>query len=73
VAIGCITGMVNQYYQYKGEQAKRRTEDGDLDEKLARLERLERRVEVLEAIVTDKQYDLRRQLDDLERAGPARG
>lgn len=37
------------------------------EERFARLEQLEERVRVLERIVTDSGYDLRRQFRDLER------
>ncbi|MEO0421862.1 MAG: hypothetical protein AAF184_05970 [Pseudomonadota bacterium] len=67
VAIGCITGMVTEYFKTKQMRGARDVEDRDLMEKLDRLERLEERVRVLEAIVTDKRYDLRREIDDLDR------
>lgn len=39
----------------------------DLDAKLRRIDDLEHRVQVLEKIVTDRNYDLKRQFEDLER------
>lgn len=40
----------------------------DLDAKLRRIDDLEHRVQVLEKIVTDRSYDLKRQFEDLERS-----
>ncbi len=67
VAIGCITGMVTEYLKAKGSRKERSAEDRDLMEKLDRLDKLEERIRVLETIVTDKRYDLRREIDDLDR------
>ncbi len=39
--------------------------DDDTRERLARLEQLEERVQVLERIVTDRNYDLKQQIRDL--------
>jgi len=38
-----------------------------LEDRLRRVESLEERVRVLEQIVTDRRYDLRREFEDLER------
>jgi hypothetical protein len=43
------------------------TEDREMEQRLRRLDGLEERVRVLEKIVTDHRYDLKRQLDELER------
>lgn len=69
VTIGCVTSLLAQRYEYKRSQAQRRELDSDLEARLERLELLEERVRVLEAIVTDRNYDLRRKLDELERTG----
>ena len=39
----------------------------ELDAQLGRLDDLEHRIQVLEKIVTDRNFDLRRQFEDLER------
>ncbi len=46
--------------QEKGET------DGAMQEQLDLIRRLEERVQVLEKIVTDRNYDLKQQIDDLE-------
>jgi hypothetical protein len=59
VFLGVIAGM------YKSRMRHRSAQRNPADE--ARLARLEERIEVLERIVTDSGYDLRRQFRDLER------
>ena len=39
----------------------------ELEARLRRVESIEERVRVLEQIVTDRRYDLRREFEDLER------
>lgn len=41
----------------------------ELGSRLEKIEKLEQRVAVLEKIVTDKNYDLKQQFQDLEKAG----
>lgn len=53
--------------RYEARKASGQVLDEQTREKLERLDELERRVQVLEAIVTDRNYDLRRQIDDLDR------
>jgi hypothetical protein len=62
VFIACATGVIKSYLKSR-EQSPRMP--ADITEKLERLERLEERVRVLEAIVTDRDYDLKRELHDL--------
>ncbi|MEO0974973.1 MAG: hypothetical protein AAFX85_17940 [Pseudomonadota bacterium] len=69
VAIGGITSLLAKRYEYMQSQSRHDDLDDDLRHRLDHLEELEERVRVLEAIVTDKNYSLRRQLDDLERTG----
>jgi hypothetical protein len=52
--------------RYEARQADARLDDDTLA-RLERIDELEARVRVLEKIVTDRNYDLRRQLDDLDR------
>jgi membrane protein implicated in regulation of membrane protease activity len=62
VLVVCITKVLTSVFQ------RRRAEpDPELVERLRRVETLEERVRVLEKIVTDGRYDLKRQLDELER------
>lgn len=57
--------MAKMYDSRQRHRRARREEETPADE--ARLARLEERVEVLERIVTDSGYDLRRQFRELER------
>jgi hypothetical protein len=62
VLVVCITKVLTSVFQ------RRRAEpDPGVVERLRRVETLEERVRVLEKIVTDGRYDLKRQLDELER------
>lgn len=61
VFLGVIAGMYKSRMRYRS--AQRNPDPADE----ARLARLEERIEVLERIVTDSGYDLRRQFRDLER------
>jgi phage shock protein B len=48
------------------KQRETKTEtDEDLNETLAKIEALEERIQVLERIVTEKRYDLKKEIDDL--------
>ena len=64
VIIGCGTGVLTEYFK-----TKRESEEFAGDEELFNeLESLRARVEVLEAIVTDEKYHLKKELDQLERS-----
>ena len=65
VVIGCIAGVLNNLI--KQRHARRPNERDDMDQRLDALEKLEERVRVLEAVVTDESYELRKQLNDLEK------
>lgn len=67
VFLGVIAGMYKTRLRHRHEA--RRVDPADE----VRLARLEERVEVLERIVTDSGYDLRRQFRDLERDDRKRG
>ena len=62
VAIACTASVLNQYFK-----ARPQKEEGgpDVDETSAQMEVLEERVRVLERIVTEKNFDLRREIDKL--------
>ena len=49
---------------YKARLAKQET-DTDSDEAIAKLDQLEDRIRVLERIVTENKYDLRREINSL--------
>lgn len=63
VIIGCGTGVLNEYFKTKRVSG---AVSGD-DEVFEELESLRQRVEVLEAIVTDEKYNLKKEIDRLEQ------
>lgn len=63
VAISCGAGVINNYL--KNQRLVRQHGPDPAWE--AELDHLKRRVAALEAIVTDERYDLKRELDRLER------
>ena len=65
VLIGCGTGVINTYLKHRRELAETRPSAGLRQE----LDALRDRAQVLEKIVTDQGYELRRELDRLERHG----
>lgn len=60
-----VAGLIKHHDKQK---AAARQSAPELDAKLRRMDELEHRVQVLEKIVTDRHYDLRRQFEDLERS-----
>ena len=62
VLVVCVTKVLTSVFRRRQSEP-----DPELMERLRRVERLEERVRVLEKIVTDGRYDLKRQLDELER------
>ena len=64
VAISVIAGVVHDYLKTRRIEAKKHGTVSD-DE----INALKERVSVLEKIVTDDRYDLRRELNQLERHG----
>jgi len=63
VFFGCITKVIISIFG----RSKPTRNDREIDERLRCVEALEERVRVLEKIVTDRRYDLRREFDELER------
>ncbi|MEM8769483.1 MAG: hypothetical protein AAGE43_18755 [Pseudomonadota bacterium] len=63
VLIGCGTGVLTEYLKNKRENAEFQDDESVMEE----LEALRGRVEVLEAIVTDEKYNLRKEIDGLEQ------
>jgi membrane protein implicated in regulation of membrane protease activity len=66
VFFACATKVIMSVVSAFGRR-KETQEDRELDMRLRRVEALEERVRVLEKIVTDRRYDLKRELDELER------
>jgi 16S rRNA A1518/A1519 N6-dimethyltransferase RsmA/KsgA/DIM1 with predicted DNA glycosylase/AP lyase activity len=64
VVIGCGTGVLTEYFKNKREAGVTELDEDAYEE----LERLRERVEVLERIVTDEKYHLKKELDQLERS-----
>lgn len=60
---GMLTGVISNYLKHKAEALK---SNADSDHKTQdKLEALEQRVRVLEEIVTDQNYQLKKQIDRL--------
>lgn len=64
VVVSCITGVVNN--QIKARRDRGGEDLDDMIERLEQLDDLEKRVRVLEAVVTEENYDLKRQFKSLE-------
>lgn len=64
VLIACVTGVVMHYISEKNKNADR--EDAPaMDDMLGQLEAIEARVRVLERIITENRFDLKREIDRL--------
>lgn len=64
VIIGCGTGVLTEYFKNKREASATELDEEAYEE----LDRLRERVEVLERIITDEKYHLKKELDQLERS-----
>ena len=64
VAVSCIAGVLNNWLKTRNK-VDRRELDQELESRTAELHKLEKRMQVLERIVTDRQYDLKKELDEL--------
>ncbi len=66
VLIACVTGLISHYISENAKDKRRRAkETGGLDETLAQLDAIEERVRVLERIITENKFDLKREIDRL--------
>ena len=68
VFVVCIVAIVmtaDTIQKYMKMKDRRRQEDPAIDESFEKLEQLEERIRVLERIVTENKYDLKREIDDL--------
>lgn len=63
VVVSCGAGVLNNYLKMKSKTAPEEEEGETLQE----LDALRSRVEVLETIVTDEKYQLRSEIDALEK------
>ena len=61
VTVVMCANVINNYLKQKGKQ----NNDAELDETLAKIDRLEDRIKVLERIVTENRFDLRKEIDSL--------
>jgi hypothetical protein len=64
VAIVFTAQTIQKYLKIKNEE--RTSQDPELEETLAQIERLEERIRVLERIITENKYDLSREISKLE-------
>ena len=65
VVVSCATGIINNFIKHK---SKGHSEDlDDLLDRVDALDDLEKRVRVLETVITDQNYELRKQFQDLEK------
>lgn len=67
--IACIVAIVfaaGTYEKYLKAKKSEQSVDPALDESLAKIEKLEERIRVLERIVTENKYDLGSEIDNLK-------
>lgn len=64
VAVACCAGIANNWIKARGKSSPADV-DRRIDERLAEVAELRRRVEVLEKIVTDRRYALKEEIRQL--------
>ncbi|MDJ0939782.1 MAG: hypothetical protein QNJ00_08450 [Woeseiaceae bacterium] len=62
VTIGCATGLISDWIKMRRKEMEHNQSAGDYE---AQIEALEERIRVLERIVTEKKYDLKREISEL--------
>lgn len=62
VAIVFFAGIIKEYLKFKTKSSEKLS---GLEDRIDQIENLEKRVRVLESIVTDKQYDLKKEIGGL--------
>ncbi len=62
VAIACTASTVQHYMKLR---AGKQESSSDLQETLSQLEQIEKRMQVLERIVTERNFDLKREINKL--------
>ncbi len=65
VLVTVVAGVINNWVKSRNN-VDRDELDSELATRLGQIEKLEKRMQVLERIVTDRQYDLKKELHDLE-------
>lgn len=65
VAIACAAGVLRNWVENRNKVSTTEL-DERMGERVQRLEDMERRLQVLEKIVTDRRYDLKAELHELE-------
>lgn len=65
VLIACVTGVVMHYITEKYKKKDNAEDMTAVDEMLGQLEAIEERVRVLERIITENKFDLKREIDSL--------
>jgi hypothetical protein len=63
VGLSIAYSLLNNYFKFKSKSDQSMKE---LDSRIQKIEDLEKRIQVLEKIVTDNKYDLKREIDDLK-------
>lgn len=71
LVVGIVGGItINNYIKMLREnQGRIRSLQGQAGERAQRIEELEKRIAVLERIVTDSRYELNQQLNELDKTG----
>ena len=65
VCIVVVVFAADSYQKYLKMKHEKEKHDPELEESLAKIERLEERIRVLERIVTESKHDLGREIDNL--------
>ncbi len=65
VLVTTIATMYNTKQKHKHHRRRSKEELSELDARLDKLEDLERRVQVLERVITDRKFDLKEEIDRL--------
>lgn len=66
VLIVAIVFAADTYQKYLKMKNEKTEQDPDLEASLAKIEKLEERIKVLERIVTENKFDLGREIDNLK-------
>lgn len=66
VIIGCVAATINNWINARAKRAEIARKGDAPAVRQEELDRLEKRIRVLERIVTDQNYDLRKELHELE-------
>ncbi len=64
VAIACVTGVFIEYFKSRATREIRERHEAS-DDSLSQIDALEERIRVLERIVTENRFDLKKEIDRL--------